>query len=209
MVESPAISAASLRRKLRRQRRSLPLAYRRQAADAAARTLAALPEFRRARRIAVYWTHGPEMDTAPLIRRADKLGKLVYFPVLGPPPTHRLHFAVWRRGEKLVRNRYGIPEPLQRKTIRPRFLDLMVVPLVGFDRDGNRLGMGGGYYDRTLAYLPRRRLWRRPRLVALAFDCQQVEALPCQPWDVAVDTIVTESRAIRTRRLHEVLADEE
>jgi len=198
MVEATGISAASLRKKLRRQRRAQPLAYRRQAADAAARTLAALPEFRRARRIAVYWTHGPELDTTPLIRRAHKQGKIVYFPVLGPPPTHRLHFAAWQRGEKLIRNRFGIPEPLQRKTIRPRFLDLMVVPLVGFDRAGNRLGMGGGYYDRTLAYLPRRRLWRRPRLVALAFECQQVEALPSQPWDIAVDTIVTESGVIRS-----------
>lgn len=198
MVDSPPHSTASLRKKLRRQRRALPLAYRRQAAVAASRTLAALPEFRRARRIGVYWTHGPELDTTPLILRAHKQGKIVYFPVLGPPPTHRLHFAAWRRGERLIRNRFGIPEPLQHKTIRARFLDLMVVPLVGFDREGNRLGMGGGYYDRTLAYLPRRRLWRRPRLFAVAFDCQRVEALPSQPWDIAVDAIVTESGVVRT-----------
>lgn len=94
---------------------------------------------------------------------------------------------------RMMRNRFGIPEPAQSRRQPPGMLDLVVVPLVGFDAACNRMGMGGGFYDRSFAY----RLTRRhagPRLVGLAFDCQQVAELPVAPWDVPLDVIVTESR---------------
>jgi 5-formyltetrahydrofolate cyclo-ligase len=76
----------------------------------------------------------------------------------------------------------------------PIRLDLLLVPLVGFDADCNRLGMGGGFYDRTLAYLTRRTHWRRPRLVGIAHECQRVERLETGPWDVPLDAVATERR---------------
>jgi 5-formyltetrahydrofolate cyclo-ligase len=76
-------------------------------------------------------------------------------------------------------------------------LDLMLVPLVGFDGACNRIGMGGGFYDRTLAYLRRRRHWRRPRLIGIAHECQRVDRIDPRPWDIPLDAVVTEQGVYR------------
>jgi 5-formyltetrahydrofolate cyclo-ligase len=97
------------------------------------------------------------------------------------------------------RNRYGIPEP-SRRTGRQRNaqgLDVLVLPLVGFDGDCNRLGMGGGYYDRSLSYLSQRRHWRRPHLIGVAHECQRVPHVPVCPWDMPLDLVVTERGVYR------------
>lgn len=73
-----------------------------------------------------------------------------------------------------------------------RWLDFLVVPLVGFDDQGRRLGMGGGYYDATLAFLRRRRIWHKPYLIGLAFECQRVAEIPSEPWDIRLNAILTE-----------------
>ena len=78
-----------------------------------------------------------------------------------------------------------------------RRLDVMLLPLVGFDSEGRRLGMGGGYYDATLAYLRSRRRWRKPLLVGVAYACQQLKEVPAEPWDVRLDMILTEKGLIR------------
>jgi 5-formyltetrahydrofolate cyclo-ligase len=100
-------------------------------------------------------------------------------------------------------NRFGIPEPTSKgRHIRPaRHLDVLLVPLVGFDSTGNRIGMGGGYYDRTLAFLNRRRQWRRPRLIGIAHECQRVAAIEPRAWDVPLQAVATERRLYaRSRR---------
>ena len=96
-------------------------------------------------------------------------------------------------------NRFGIPEPSRRnRRLRLAWtLDLLLVPLVGFDTECHRLGMGGGYYDRTLSYLSHRDHWRRPRLIGLAHECQRVAALPVRPWDIPLDFVVTERQVYR------------
>jgi len=101
----------------------------------------------------------------------------------------------------LLPNRFGIPEPpLKHRHIRmPWGLELILLPLVAFDSDCNRLGMGGGFYDRTLAYLRHRCCWRRPRLIGVAHECQRVEGLPVNEWDVALDAVITERRVYRRR----------
>jgi 5-formyltetrahydrofolate cyclo-ligase len=116
--------------------------------------------------------------------------------VLRAHPRQKLWFIEHREGERLTRNRFGIPEPAlrHRRIALPWALDLILVPLVGFDVQCRRLGMGGGFYDRTLAYLRQRRYWRRPRLVGLAHECQRVERLDSRPWDVPLDMVVTEER---------------
>ena len=79
----------------------------------------------------------------------------------------------------------------------PWGLDLILLPLVGFDLKGNRLGMGGGYYDRTLSYLRHRRFWIKPRLVGVAHECQKVDSLIARPWDIPLDAVVTETAFYR------------
>lgn len=169
--------------------------------------------YQRARYLAAYWPADGELDPRPLIRAALKRGKRVYLPVLrrgfGPDAGPRLWFARHLPGERMRVNRFGIPEPrISAGRLRPvRRLDLLLLPLVGFDRAGRRIGMGGGYYDRTLAYLQTGRLWRRPRLIGLAHECQRVRRIAARPWDVPLDAVVTEAgchrrtgRATRSRR---------
>ncbi len=100
-------------------------------------------------------------------------------------------------------NRFGIPEPIARgrRLTLPWNLDLLLMPLVGFDTDCHRLGMGGGFYDRTLAYLRLRRSWRRPRLLGLAHDCQRIERIEPRPWDIPLESVITECRVYDQPRL--------
>jgi 5-formyltetrahydrofolate cyclo-ligase len=140
--------------------------------------------------VACYLANDGELDPALLVRRLRSGSREVYLPVLDGP---MLRFAPWAEGETLRRNRFGIPEPPRRGHARGTIgLDVILVPLVAFDDAGNRLGMGGGFYDRTLARLARRRAWRRPRLVGVAYGFQQVQALPARSWDVPLCGVVTD-----------------
>ncbi len=129
------------------------------------------------------------------------MNKQVYLPVLRPFGDNRLWFAHYAPGTPLVKNRYGIAEPDidHGKRVEAFALDLVLAPLVGFDLQGNRLGMGGGFYDRSFAHLLRHRHWLKPRLVGLAYDFQQVKHLPAQPWDVPLTAVATEHRIIEFR----------
>ena len=177
---------------MRRLRRRLSASERRAAARAAARRLARTALFRRARHLAAYLPVGGEADPRPLIELAWRRGKRVYLPVVDAPHGRRLGFALYTHATALRPNRWGIPEPARPAALRaPQRLDLVIVPLVAFDRRGNRLGMGAGYYDRSFAFLRRRR-WRRPRLVGLAYAFQEVPCLAARPWDVPLDAVLTE-----------------
>ncbi|WP_372695815.1 5-formyltetrahydrofolate cyclo-ligase [Immundisolibacter sp.] len=195
-----AFTLGSLRRRLRAERRALSRAERQAASAALARRLATLPAFQRARRIAAYWPADGEIDPLPALRRAAAAGKACYLPVLCPQRDGHLHFAAWNPQAPLRRNRFGIVEPAvaPRHWLAPRMLDLVLVPLVGFDGAGNRLGMGGGFYDRSFAFLGQRR-WRRPRLVGVAFDLQRVDRLPRRAWDVPLDAVASERGCYRFR----------
>ena len=180
---------------MRQQRRALSPQHRRYAAQALERRLGRHPLFQRSRHIAFYLPNDGEMDLTPLIHRAQAMGKRCYLPVLSPLYHNRLWFAPYHHNCELVLNRFGIPEPIANwADMRPAWtLDLVLTPLVAFDSAGNRLGMGGGYYDRTLAYLARRRHWRKPHLLGTAYAFQQVKHLPYEPWDIPLHGIVTES----------------
>lgn len=183
------------RQQLRTLRRSLSRHERRQRADALCRQLFNQPLFRNSRRLAVYLPTDGEIDTATIIAHAWTLGKQVYLPVLVPCRHNRLWFARYMPDTRLVSNRFGIAEPeaVHRQRVEPHALDLVLTPLVGFDANGNRLGMGGGFYDRSFAFLLRRTVWRKPRLVGLAYDFQQLPRLPGQPWDVPLTAVVTDT----------------
>lgn len=153
------------------------------------RHLLALPLLQHCRHIAGYWPNDGEIGPLPALRHWHQQGKTVYLPQL--LANKQLRFACWHGDVRGLRaNRFGIPEPVQRRHVSGCQLDAVLMPLVAFDRNGNRLGMGGGYYDRSFAF----RLvgWRnRPLLIGLAHDFQQQPALPCESWDIPLDMIVT------------------
>lgn len=111
-------------------------------------------------------------------------------------PADTLRFARWQHGARLYRNRFRIPEPRQQARVSARAMDAVLLPLTGFDASGNRLGMGGGFYDRTLAFKRRQRK-TRPLLVGVAHACQQGPALPAEAWDVPLAMIVTDRGVFR------------
>ncbi len=153
--------------------------------------------FRHSRRIAFYIAAGGEIDPAPLMKLALMAGKQVYLPILRRRPAKGLWFASHHPGGRLQLNRFKIPEPIvhARRIVMPWSIDMVFVPLVAFDLRGNRLGMGGGFYDRTFAFKQQRNHWWGPKLIGLAHDFQRVDQLPTQPWDIPLDAVITE-RAI-------------
>ena len=194
MSEPALLPRPQLRRLLRQARRALTPAQQRQAAQGLYRQLAQHPMFRRARHIALYLPNDGEIDPRLLLRAAQRRGKATYLPVLSPWPRTKMVFQRIRPGEQLHPNRFRILEPRinlarQRKVWA---LDLVLLPLVGFDDVGGRLGMGGGFYDRSLAYLARRKLWRKPTLLGLAHECQKVERLAQASWDVPLQGTVSD-----------------
>lgn len=150
--------------------------------------------FRHSHRIAFYLASRGEIDPNPLMALALKAGKQVYLPVLRNRPAKSLWFASYHPGDRLVRNRFNIPEPVlhSSRLVMPWSIDMVFVPLVAFDTSGSRLGMGGGYYDRTFAFKCRRSHWLGPRLIGLAHDFQRVEKLTRQAWDIPLDAVITE-----------------
>lgn len=196
MTEPALLPRPQLRRLLRQARRALTPAQQREAARGLYRQLAQHPLFRRARHIALYLPNDGEIDPRLLLRAAQRRGKSTYLPVLSPWPRTKMVFQRIRPGEKLRPNRFRILEPhvsiaRQRKVWA---LDLVLLPLVGFDDAGGRLGMGGGFYDRSLAYLARRKQWRKPTLLGLAHECQKVERLAQASWDVPLQGTVSDRR---------------
>jgi 5-formyltetrahydrofolate cyclo-ligase len=184
------------------QRRRLTGTERTARSQAAARHLAGSALFLRSARIACYVPHEGELDPTPLVLRAWAMGKTVYLPVLHALAGGHLWFAPYRAGDALQANRFGIPEPVHPvcQMVLAQSLDLVLTPLVAFDARGNRLGMGGGFYDRTLAFLQRRRHWFRPRVLGLAYGFQEVPAIAPHPWDVPLQGLVTEAGLRLMRR---------
>jgi 5-formyltetrahydrofolate cyclo-ligase len=137
----------------------------------------------------------------PLLHRAHRQGKHIYLPVL---QGRALQFVRFRPGLTSLRpNQFGIPEPraLPATTIAPSQLDLVLLPLVAFDSQGGRLGMGSGFYDRTFAFVQARRPRCRPLLIGLAHRLQQVAALPSEPWDVPIAGVATDKAMLLATNL--------
>lgn len=184
----------ALRQQMRRARRALSPQRQRQAGIELRNRIRHQLWFRQARHIGLYLPNDGEIDPTPLIRLCWQLKKQVYLPVLHPIRHNRLWFLPYTRQTRMQCNRFRIPEPaLKRHPRRPAWaLDLVMLPLVAFDADGNRMGMGGGFYDRTFSYKLAQQGIRGARLVGLAHDFQKVDALPIQPWDVPLFGIVTD-----------------
>jgi 5-formyltetrahydrofolate cyclo-ligase len=200
---SPPATRNTLRQRLRRARRQLSVSQQRHAALGLVRQLRRTPAWQGARRIAFYHAIDGEIDPGPALRQAWQQDKACYLPVLHPiRENHMIFVRVWP-GSRLVYNRWGIPEPRPtlKHSISPRRLDLVLMPLVGFDEAGHRIGMGKGFYDRTFAF--RRSKCHRPALVGLGHECQQVaEGIMPSSWDVTLDALATPRRYQALSRNH-------
>lgn len=195
MLDAGTLSRPALRRQLRQARRDLSALQQQRAALALFRQLAQHPLFRRARHIALYLANDGEIDPRPLLQAAQRRGKAIYLPVLSAWPRTRMNFQRLHLHDRLAANRFRIDEPrANRARQRPAWaLDLVLLPLVGFDENGGRLGMGGGFYDRALAYRHLRKNWHKPTLLGLAHECQKVSRLELASWDVPVKAVVTDA----------------
>ncbi len=186
-----SFSRKELRQTLRQARRSLDSQARAEKEAAILRALARHPRLKRLQHLALYWPSDGEVDLRQLLS-LQHTPQQRYLPVL--TRGSRLRFAPWTASSTLHPNRFGIPEPRvhSRQRLRPTQLDVVLMPLVGFDGHGNRLGMGGGFYDRSFAFRLARRHWRKPLLIGVAFELQRCPTLPAAAWDVPLDGIVTE-----------------
>ncbi|MFM7397214.1 MAG: 5-formyltetrahydrofolate cyclo-ligase [Gammaproteobacteria bacterium] len=180
----------SLRKSLRAARGGLSPLERRHAAERIAALVAKTLWLKPGIRVALYAALPEEIATSPLIALAARRRAEIFLPRIENDRARRMTFAP--PGPHRRYNRYGIPEPDTTERIAPQALQIVFVPLVGFDARGNRLGMGAGFYDRALAFRRHRRHWFGPRLIGIAHSCQQIEALDPLPSDIPLDAVVTE-----------------
>lgn len=185
-----SLDKTSLRQQLRRHRRTLSRTRQALAAQRISLRVMRTHWWRTATRIAFYWPADGEASPLPLLRESLRSGKQCYLPVI---EHKQLLFREFHRGGKLRRNRYNIPEPKGITTCPAHQLDVILLPLVAFDTQCNRLGMGAGFYDRTFASYST----RKPLRVGLAYEFQKVTCLPTDPWDVPLHSIITDSRTYR------------
>ncbi|MEO6081182.1 MAG: 5-formyltetrahydrofolate cyclo-ligase [Steroidobacteraceae bacterium] len=180
-----------LRRQLRARRRAITGAARSLAARNLARLIDSTRLLRPGRRIGLYLAMPEELDTAPLLQLARQRGCTIALPRIVSKRHCRMRFFEFHGA--IARGAHGMLEPVGRHHLHLRELDIVIMPLVGFDAAGNRIGMGKGFYDRCFAHRRRLRQWRRPLLVGIAYNVQQVASLPGAKHDVPVDVIVTDS----------------
>jgi 5-formyltetrahydrofolate cyclo-ligase len=148
--------------------------------------------FKESQHIACYFATESEFDTTPIINAIWRAGKNCYLPCLANDARNIINFATYREDDILVKNRYLIMEPFGTEIIPAENLDVILLPLTGFDLHGHRLGSGGGYYDRTLATLSQPH--QKPYFFGLGFQLQQVQELPHDHWDISLDGVLTEEK---------------
>jgi len=191
-------SGADIRLLKRSQRRALSETEQQQHSQALCQNTGNLATYRNSQHIAFYIANDGEIDPRLLMEHSRQLGKKIYLPILSPQ-ENSLYFAPFEADCQLVLNRFNIPEPAcdpsSWKTAEQ--LELLFLPLVAFDTHGNRMGMGGGFYDRTLAFLQQENLSKKPVLAGLAHELQRVERLLTQNWDIPLDYIITEEQLYR------------
>lgn len=206
LPHTPSHSAErqALRKRFRAKRNLISPRQQAIASMAISKQLSRCPQFLRAKRIAVYFANDGEIDTLDIINRAWAMRKRTYMPAIGD--NKQLEFVHFKANDHLATGKWGLLQPKNcRSILSPIALDLILLPLVAFDPQGNRLGRGGGYYDRFLSqlrrYRPSSKQGTKPHLMGLAHHCQQTEArLPIEKWDIALDSVVTDRQYIRCHR---------
>ena len=186
----------ALRRELRARRAALSARERLAAAEGVVAQLEKIPEFLTDRLVAGYWAVGGELPLLGLMPGIRAREQQYHLPIV--VDGKHLRFAPWRPGIEVEPNRYGIPEPVcaESEHLAPNKIDVVLVPLLGFDRNGWRIGFGGGYYDRSFAFLREREEVGKPVLVGVGYALQEIDAIDAMPWDVRLDYVATERELI-------------
>jgi len=194
----PTSSPTTLRQEMRQYLTGLKSTEHHHLVLAAMENFLTTPEYRRSQKIAAFYPVRHELDLMPLIEACWADNKKVYLPCLLPKPLQKMYFLPFTPETPLQRNRYNIPEPSLpiHQRINIRQLDVVITPLLAFGPQGQRLGMGGGYYDRTFAFQHRATNYFRPRLWAIALEAQAYE-LSANPWDVNIHGVATEKAVYR------------
>ncbi len=184
-----ALLKQQTRKKFRALRQAISFSYRESAAQQAAQILLQAIHFQQSKTIACYIAVNDEFLTQPIIEAIWQTHKQCYLPVLTAENT--LQFAHYAEQDVMQANRYGIPEPVNTHRIPAEQLDMVILPLLAFDLQGHRLGTGGGYYDKTFAFLKTKSA-THPLLIGLGFAAQQADHLPNENFDVDLDAVLTE-----------------
>ena len=157
--------------------------------EAIGRHLLALVKSTRAVSIACYWPFNGEPDITPVCRQLMADGCRLALPVIADENGRAMHFRAWSADTDLAENGYGILEPRHSEPVPVSSFDMLVIPLVGYDRQGNRLGMGAGYYDRCLETV---RDLHPPLRVGVAYSLQEMDSAGSEKWDIPLHGVVNE-----------------
>lgn len=193
----------SIRKDIRTKRRQLSHKQQEIAAEQLAEQLIKHSTFKHSKNIACYLATEGELSLMPFIHACWHYNKNVFLPVLQPRNHHPLWFTPFTPTTRLIPNRYGIFEPQHSRKQRNKkiiTLDSIFLPLVAFDLSGNRIGMGAGYYDRTLNNLKTRTHWLKPRLIGVGYAFQQVNNISTNEWDVPMHFISTDKAIYSVKR---------
>jgi len=188
---------AKIRQSIRAKRNSLSSSQRHHAGNHLSNQLHNQKIITKHQRIACFLSFDGEISTQAVISQILQNNQSCYLPKLKPFKPNRLWFMPYNQDSRMCLNRYGIEEvdALPNHAIKVSELDLVLLPLVAFDRTGNRLGMGGGFYDATFAHLKNEQT--KPLFIGLAYQSQLVEDLPSDPWDLPLDGVCTEENFYR------------
>lgn len=192
-------SRALLRARMSVRRNELDAKQRIAAAAGVLDSLESLPEFVTDANVAGYWAVRGELPLNLAVASLTRREQQYFLPVLGQ--ARQLRFAEYREGARLQGNRFGIPEPeVPTEALQTAGdMDVILLPLLAFDRKGHRLGTGGGWYDSSLAFLGNEPRPARPLLVGIGYGFQEVEAVSIEPWDVDLDYVATDAELIACR----------
>lgn len=198
-MSSQTSQTFSLRHTLRLKRRHLSKIQQHRHSLRISKRIIHSKLYKHSRHIALYLSADGEVNLSPLINKLHAHYKKCYLPVILSRRHAVMKFAPYEKNTRLKKNSFGILEPVyQKKRLRSsKQLDMILAPLVGFDEQGNRVGMGGGYYDRALQHLKRKnsqKIRRRPVFVGVAHEVQQTPEIESQSWDISLHAIVTERR---------------
>ncbi len=179
----------SLRKEISLKRKNLSKKERLDSEESLVQLWESVGDSYKQNKVALYWPINGEVATNALISYFFSNGSKCFLPVISNNEENKLiDFALFEEQSRLVKNRFGIPEPNKSKIIDLNQLDIIFLPCVCFDSRGNRIGMGGGFYDKTLSYLSKK---EKTKLIILAYDFQEVESCLPESHDIKADACLT------------------
>ena len=181
---------AQLRKRGLHARRLLDDQARIRASQIIAERIVHSHEFMACKTIACYLPCYDEVDPSYIIERAWRANKRIFAPVIAN--NQNMFFRQLLPDTQIEKNRFDLWEPASGQTIRAKRIDVVITPVVAFDNRRNRIGMGGAYFDRCFSFLKNRQHWLHPKLIGVAFDCQKVEKIVPNHWDIRLYSVITE-----------------